>query len=221
MSESETTKRVEELVQVDADTHYDPSTYLSPSRLASIGYQVLYINREYPRSRLLEIGVGSGVAAGFFRQMGCDVSTLDVDAKLSPTILGSVTEIPVEDNAFESFVCCQVLEHLPWEESKKAIKELHRVATLGGVISVPTVRPSVGLRIFPFKKRPRTLTLPGLWPGSRQLHCPGEHSWELGFGVSLKQFQSTLTEAGFCVIEQRQPVENPYHHFFVLEKLKA
>lgn len=211
-------KDVERYIQVDAESHYNPASYLNPQRLASIGYQVQYLNRYFPKSKVLEVGVGTGLGAKFFKELGCEVSTLDVDSKLSPTVLGSVTEIPLADNAYESFVCCQVLEHLPWEEARKALRELHRVAVKGGIISVPAVSACLSIRFFPFRRNPRSLTfpLPGL--GSRKLHVPGEHHWELGRGVSLRQFLKELAEVGFVVKEQHRVVENPFHHFLVLDR---
>jgi len=211
------TKRTEDWVQVEADQHYASTAYLDPARLASIGYQLRYINENFPRSRVLEIGVGTGLTVDLMRRIGCEVTTLDVDAKLNPDIFSSVTEIPVEDGAFEVFTCCQVLEHLPWEDSQNALRELRRVTTKGGVVSVPTVRPRLGIRIYPVTRNKRTLMLPGLWPRSRTLHVPDEHHWELGIGVSLRQFRAALAESGFVVTSERQPIENPFHHFFVVK----
>lgn len=216
MPESTPTKRPEDWVQVDAG-QYLSAGYLNPFRLASIGYQLRYVDKHFPKSRVLEIGVGAGLTADLMRRIGCQVTTLDVDAKLNPDLVSSVTEIPTEDGAFDAFTCCQVLEHLRWEDSRRALRELRRVSTKGGVLSVPTVRPRLGLRVFPFKRNHRTLMLPGLWPRSRRLHVPNEHSWELGLGVSMRQFQSALAESGFRIVDQRQPIENPFHHFFVLK----
>ena len=209
---------VADWVQVDGDTAYNPASYLAPSRLASIGHQVSYLHRYFPDSSVLEVGVGSGMATDLARRMGHRVSTLDVDAKLFPTILASVTEIPVEEGAFDAFSCCQVLEHLRWEDAQRAISELRRIAALGGVISVPTSRPRVGIRVFPYSGSFATLMLPNLWPRRWHINCPEEHQWELGLGVSVGRFRRAIRGAGFRIDEERQPIENPYHHFFVVTR---
>ena len=216
MSDNPPSKRPEDWVQVDADHHYLSAIYMNPGRLASIGYQLCYIDQHFPKSSVLEIGVGTGMTADLMRRIGCRVTTLDVDAKLSPDLISSVTEIPSEDGAFEAFTCCQVLEHLQWDEARVALRELRRVSTRGGVISVPTVRPRLGVRVFPYKRNKATLMLPGLWPRSRSLHVPDQHFWELELGVSLRQFRASLAETGFKIVLERQPIENPYHHFFVV-----
>ena len=215
-AEDQPSREVADWVQVDGDTAYNPASYLAPSRLASIGYQVSYLHRYFPDSSVLEVGVGSGLAADLSRQMGHRVSTLDVDEKLSPTILASVTEIPVGDGEFDAFACCQVLEHLPWADAQKAIAELRRVASRGGVISVPTSRPRLGFRVFPYSSSFATLMLPNLWPRRRRINCPEQHQWELGIGVSVRRFRAALGDAGFQIVYERQPIENPYHHFFVV-----
>lgn len=217
-AEDQPSRDVADWVQVDGDTAYNPASYLAPSRLASIGHQVSYLHRYFPDSHVLEIGVGSGLAADLARKMGHRVSTLDVDEKLSPTILASVTEIPAEDGDFDAFTCCQVLEHLPWEDAQAAIGELHRVASIGGVISVPTARPRLGIRVFPYTGSFATLMLPSIWPRRRRINCPDQHYWELGLGVSLSRFRSALRDAGFRIDDERQPIENPYHHFFVVAR---
>ena len=210
-------KKPEDWVQVDADTHYTSVQYLNPARLASIGYQLRYVYQHFPGSRVLEVGVGTGLAAELMTRIGCTVSTLDVDAKLAPTVVGSVTDIPLEDGAYDAFVCCQVLEHISWSDAKRALAELRRVTSLGGVLSVPTVRPRLGVRLYPFLRNTRTVMLPVPWPASRKLHVPGEHQWELGIGVSLRQLRQAIHDAGFEIAEERQPIENPFHHFFVLK----
>lgn len=209
---------VADWVQVDGDAHYLPQHYLAPRRMAAIGYQVSLLHEHFPKASLLEVGVGSGLSASLCQQMGYEVSTLDVDAKLNPTILASVTEIPADDGAFGAFVCCQVLEHLPWNDSRQALRELARVASQGGVLSVPTVRARLGLRVFPYRGNHATLMLPAPWPSSRRMHCPDQHHWELGIGVSLKDFRAACADVGFKIVYERQPIEHPYHHFFVVTK---
>jgi SAM-dependent methyltransferase len=215
VSDFTSTKRPEDWVQVEA-SQYLSSDYLNPPRLASIGYQLRYVDKHFPAARVLEIGVGAGLTADLMRRIGCKVTTLDVDANLNPDLVSSVTEIPAEDGAFDAFTCCQVLEHLKWEDSCVALRELRRVTTKGGVLSIPTVRPRLGLRVFPYKRNHRTLMLPGFWPRSRSLHVPNEHYWELGLGVSMRKFDAAVRDVGFRIVDQRQPIENPFHHFFVV-----
>jgi len=49
----------------------------------------------------------------------------------------SATELPFEDQSFDSAVCCEVLEHLTRPEGPKFFAELKRVCRQGFVITTP------------------------------------------------------------------------------------
>lgn len=200
-------------VQV-TEEHYDVRSYLHPGRMASVGYQVRMADALVQNAELLEVGVGAGITAALLQRMGHRVSTLDVDRKLSPTLSGSVTAIPAPDKSFDVFVCCQVLEHLPWTDAQQALQELQRVSRTGGVISVPSMNSFVGIRLHPLTRGVRTAVLPAWFPWPKQMHCKLQHHWELGAGLSLRVFRQAVREAGFSIVQEVRPIENPYHHFF-------
>lgn len=54
--------------------------------------------------------------------------------------LGSVTELPFNDNSFDVITCLEVLEHVP--DTKKVISELLRVASKYIILSVPSKEDS-------------------------------------------------------------------------------
>jgi SAM-dependent methyltransferase len=170
--------RPAEGVQVASADHYLSSHYLSPHRMASIGYQVSFLSKYFGAGNVLEIGTGSGVTRHLLTLQGNAVSTLDVDERLKPDIVGSVTEIPASDEAFDAFVCCQVLEHIPWEAAQMAMRELYRVSRRGGVISVPTNRARCFIKLF---NRSHTGWQRVPIPLRRYKHIrqPDQHHWEL------------------------------------------
>jgi len=49
----------------------------------------------------------------------------------------SATELPFEDQAFDSAVCCEVLEHLTRPEGPKLLAELRRVCRQGFIVTTP------------------------------------------------------------------------------------
>lgn len=210
-------RQIEDWVQVEsAVAHYDPMSYLSPQRMASIGYQFRLLHKYFPHGKILEVGVGSGLAAQLLRQLGHTVETLDVDNRLSPNVLGSVTDIPCENKSYESFTCCQVLEHLPWEIVPQALSELHRISSAGGVISVPTNQPSLGISLHNFNYcGSRKIKLPKL--RKQRIRTIPEHHWELEANITTRQFLNELKTAGFRLVYDIQPVQNFFHHFFVIE----
>ncbi len=90
---------------------------------------------------VIDLGSGTGVHANLF-----NVTYVAVDSSFSLLKSGTtgkkeffvaadITRLPFKDNAFSSFVCRSVLEHL--KNPDAAIREAHRVCQKGGIIEVP------------------------------------------------------------------------------------
>ena len=146
---------------------------------------------------------------------------MDLQSELKPDIVASVTDLPLADNSVDVSLCCQVLEHLPFDLFAVAMKELARVATLGVVLSLPDARPHYEIR----------LRLPKLgsfkWAGTRPYHVPKKrrdavwessgHYWEVGYRETpLTRVLGVLRANGLTVTRTWRVSENPYHRFFVL-----
>ncbi len=56
--------------------------------------------------------------------------TLDINSKNNPDIIGSVLDIPLNENSVDSIISTQVLEHV--KNPQKAISEFYRVIKKGG-----------------------------------------------------------------------------------------
>jgi len=56
--------------------------------------------------------------------------TLDISEKYSPTILGDIHAMPLEDKSVDGILCLSVLEHL--HNPQLAIKEMNRILADGG-----------------------------------------------------------------------------------------
>lgn len=207
-------------VQVDAASHYRPSRYLSPRRMASIGWQLQLMAEHFPCGSNLEVGGGTGLARQLLTQEGFRVRTLDVDPALRPDVVGSVTQLPFADAAFDTILCCQVLEHVPWDASQLAMRELHRVCRTGGVISVPSVRRAAAL-VMIGPRRDGSRTVSGRNFGPAPLRHTREHYWELEAGVTERAFRDAIRATGFEIVRDLRPVTWMYHHFFVLRKAGA
>jgi SAM-dependent methyltransferase len=123
---------------------YSSRAYNTKERFCSFWHQLDETLSLDPRT-VLEIGPGEGLVSDWLRRAGVDVTTVDIDPALSPDILGSATELPFENRSFDVVVCCEVLEHLPFEQSRRAMSEVARVSRTGAVISVPDNRPWVGV----------------------------------------------------------------------------
>lgn len=81
------------------------------------------------RGRVLDIGAG-GVRR-YKRFFNCsEYITLDMDKNNKPDVIGSATDLPFQDNSFDSAVMTQVLGDI--FEFKKALKEVSRVLKKDG-----------------------------------------------------------------------------------------
>lgn len=214
----------ETMTAIPDAAHYDQD-YVGTTRVHSYAHALSAALTLRPRTAL-EVGVGTGIVAHALSALGVRVTTLDVEASLSPDLLADVCEIPVDDGAFDVALCCQVLEHLPFERFVPALRELRRVTTRGLVLSVPDQDRYLALRA----------TLPKLgqvnwwWslPRLRPTPVPKRrfdemgHYWEIGFaGTSRRQVLSAIGSAGWCVAREWRVPELSWHHFFVLEAARG
>jgi ubiquinone/menaquinone biosynthesis C-methylase UbiE len=166
----------------------------------------------------LEIGVGTGLVTDYLRKMtGANVTTVDIDPKLHPDVVADIVELPFNESAFECAMACEVLEHMPFEQTQIALKELRRVAR-NAIISVPnsgycaqvelTVGPHRILRQFDMSwYRRRTL-----------VKVTGQHYWELEIQEYPKsRFVEAIKSAGWRVVEDIRNPEFLFHEYFILK----
>lgn len=204
--------------QVDK-SHYGVK-YRAQDRWDSYWHQLDIIGRIAPR-RILEIGPGGGVLTRELRASGVEVTTLDIAPDVQPDIVGSITDIPVTDKAFDAVVAFEVLEHIRFEDVPHAFTELARVTQRHVVVSVP--HPGyVFLAQFKIPLVPRFnifFMIPFFW----KTHVfNGEHHWELGKrGYPKSRFIEAAASAGLTLISTTRYPDVPPHRFFVFEKRSA
>ena len=202
--------------QVNKDV-YENGKYEHSGRWASYYYQIKNIIKTNPRN-ILEIGPGSGVTSWFLKSQGFSVTTMDIAEDLNPDVVGDITEMPFKENQFDTISCCEVLEHLPFEESIKALKEIKRVSKKFAVISIPDHRRvlfSLNIKLPFLEERYFILRFP-----SFKVHkFNGLHYWEIGhIGYPLSKVRKTIKDIGFLIEEDFTIPENPMVHFFILRK---
>lgn len=206
-------------LQVEAE-HYFRKRYLHKQRWLNFWYQIEAITKTEAKS-ILEIGPGNGIVTDTLRKMGYHVDTLDIDPKLDPTFVGSVTNIPLQTDSYDLVLCAEVLEHLPFDESKKGMSEIQRVTRKHAVITLPHTGkgfafiwkvPLIPWQNWGFK-------IPHFW----ETHAfNGQHYWEVGKNGTSRQFvQDAIERAGFHVIRSTMNVDDPAHILYFAEKKEA
>ena len=152
--------------QIDK-SHYEFHNCISQDRWISLWYQLSEVRSLKPRS-VLEVGPGPGLLKTFAKNCGVSVETVDIDPELRPDCVASATSLPFSENAYGCVCAFQMLEHLPYRESVKALAEMVRVADDYVLISLPDAKvlwtyslyfPKIGQVAFHFP-RPRLFDPP-------------------------------------------------------------
>ncbi len=201
--------------QVDKDS-YNFHSYSHPDRWVSYYHQLDSVLGLSPHN-ILEVGVGDGVTRDYIRSnTTIPYTSIDIAEDLHPDIVGSVTALPFADASYDVVCAFEVLEHLPFEEFEKALREMKRVSRRHVVISLPHFGPPVQFMFkIPFF---RAIKFSVKIPYAQPHRFNGQHYWEIGKkGYAPSKIRAIL-ERHFTITKEFIPFESQYHHFFVLEK---
>ncbi|MEK7098909.1 MAG: class I SAM-dependent methyltransferase [Patescibacteria group bacterium] len=170
---------------------------------------------------VLEIGPSHGLVTGYLRKFGVKVTTLDIKPEYTPDVVGDVCELPFADDSFSMAIACEVLEHMPFTDSLKALRELRRVVKRTIFISVPDARRTLlQMRLkLPFcREISLTIRVPTL---QRQIVTVARaHNWEIGKrGYPPSYVRSSIRRAGFRILREGSLPDTPRNYYFLLEKI--
>jgi predicted SAM-dependent methyltransferase len=199
-------------------SHYQFSKYLKKGRWISIWHQIDEVIKCNP-FKVLEIGPGPGIFKHVLNNNGITVETVDIDPELEPDYVASATQLPFKDNSYDCVCAFQMLEHIPYEESLIAFKEMVRVSKKNVVISLPDVQISGYYSIYvPFIGNYRLQIITPILKKKKHVFN-GEHYWEISKkGYSLKKVIADLSKNKVRLLRNFRVNENTYHHFFIFEK---
>lgn len=199
------------------DNAYLTLRYSSKSRWLSYWYQISAALEISPED-ILVVGKGSGVTDNTLKLITggkIKVVTVDIDPSVSPDIVGSVTELAFDDGTFDVAICCQVLEHIPFEMFPVALRELQRVISRRLVLSLPHARKFFRLSVsLPYLGEKDMIVK---YPFTKKSIRSKNHFWEIGRPVSRRE---VVKEIGrYFEIEKEFLNEiNGSHRFFILKK---
>jgi SAM-dependent methyltransferase len=197
--------------------HYEGAAYRSGERWMSYWHQLELVRACKPSS-VLEVGVGEGVVAERLKQDGVAVTTVDIAQDLHPDVVGSVTDLPFDDESFDLVLAAEILEHIEWSDVPQALAEIRRVTKRHVMISVP--HPgwvfSISYKLPLFPKIDLLFQIPFFW---NKHHFNGEHYWELGKkGYPVSRFTKAAADAGLSLVSYTKYQDDPAHRFFVFKK---
>jgi len=202
-----------------AREHYFNELYDTKERFISYWHQINEIIKLKP-NKVLEVGTGNGFVSKYLMEKGLDVTTLDIAQELKPNVAGSVLSIPFTNKSLDVVTCYEVLEHLPYVDFTKALKEIDRVSREHVILSLPDhtaiYRFNIELpRIKPIKK-----LIPHPFPRPSHHEFDGVHHWIIGkTNYPLTRIELDIKRTGFKIIKSYRVFEFYGHRFFLLEKL--
>lgn len=206
--------------------------YLSLERMASYYYQ-MDLTLDALESvggdslRILEVGGSNNILtsclSSYFAANGQthEIVSLDLDPSASPDIVGDVREIPLGEGSVDVAVCCEVLEHLPFEDVARALRELKRVTHGFVILTIPHASLYLSLVARASRRQMRSLLLNLLEPsfiGFKRGRLEWSHHWEIGYrGYPVSRLTSLMSDEGFRVERDFRNPLFPTHHFFFLK----
>ncbi|MBN2087477.1 class I SAM-dependent methyltransferase [Candidatus Peregrinibacteria bacterium] len=201
-------------IQVPKGHYYENYDYLE--RFISYYYQIDFVRKLKPKN-VLEIGIGNKTVSNYLKQTGIKTDTCDFDKNLEPDYVADIRQLPFKDESYDVVMACEILEHLPWEDLDKALKELNRVSKKHILISIPY--PSIYCEIiihFPIIK---SIYFFFQWPFPlKKIEFAGEHYWEMGRKNHPAKVVRKKIKRHFKILEEFRPKLDKYHCLFLLEK---
>ncbi len=198
--------------------HYFKKSYDTKARFISYWHQIDEIVQINPTT-ILEIGIGNGFVSDYLKKRGYNIKTIDIDERLKPDYIGNVLNLPFDDSSFQVVSCCEVLEHIPYENFKTALSEIYRVTNNYAIISIPDVTRAyrLDIQIPKIGEITKLIVLP---KRKKIIHkFDGEHYWEIGKkNYPLNKIINDINLSGFTVLKTYRIFEFTYHRFFILKK---
>jgi hypothetical protein len=189
--------------------------YSDKRRWISYYWQIYYIFSLNVKD-VLEIGPGFAVVGDVIKRH-LIYKMMDINDDLNPDYVGSVTKVPIKDNRFDLIICCEVLEHIRFEDFRIALRELQRVTKRWVMISLPYACMffHIGIDLFGFKLCDISFRIPKFW----ERHSKDKyHYWEIGKrGYPINRIKKVIKEY-FKIEKCFYDKLNPYHQFFILKK---
>lgn len=205
--------------QVEKEQYLDKK-YLTLARWSSYWHQINEISHLQILS-ILEIGPGNNIVSSVLREMGYMVSTLDIDEKINPDFVDDIlAPKKIKGKKFDLILACQILEHLEYQDSLLAIKNLMSNSNRYLIISLPIYNRfnmKINIELIGIRLK-KAMCFNFLSPKPKHIFN-GEHYWAIGKkGFNLNKIRTDIKSKGLLIIKEFRPFEKTNHYFFVLEK---
>lgn len=125
----------------DYHRNLDPNWSYTPTYLRKIAFVRRHIRDMGSMARILDGGCGEGVLVEEFKAQGYRIEGLDLNYGSEHVRVGSILNMPYEDESFDLVLLLDVLEHLTYVEQPVALSEVNRVLKANGTLlaSIPNL----------------------------------------------------------------------------------
>lgn len=207
--------------QVKKDFYFKKK-YRDLNRFISYYYQIEMTLKVLNKGdKVLEIGIGDRVFSDYLKKMGIDIATCDFDKDLKPDYVADVKNLGVAENSFDVILAYEILEHLPFDDFAKCLKELKRASKKYVIISLPYRSACFEIIIkFPFIRtilKKQFIDIFLRIPLNFEEGISRQHFWEIDKNkFSFKKVRNIITN-DFKIIKEFRPPVDYHHYFFILE----
>jgi len=199
---------------------YFSEGYFSVDHFISITEQIRLVS-SLKRKNILEIGIGNGLVSDFLKKAGLNVTTVDINPNLNPDIVGSVTDLAeiLHQRKFDIVLCAEVLEHMPFSNFEKAIRNIAALTNEYAILTLPRCQKIIFDMQFNIKLPKLPYLEKGLFLSLPQCNVATEHHWELDSNkiTKVKNIKKILSKY-FIILNYKRIRFRPYHYYFVLKK---
>lgn len=179
-------------------------------------YRYYFIIKEVIALRpknILEIGVGNEIVKNCLAKFIRDYKIMDINSKLNPDILSDLREFhPELKEKFDCIICADVLEHMPFNDLEKNLRNIHTYLIPEGraLITIPH-RSVQFMFISSFSpNKPFIFSFPsgfcftprGFYSRfiKKEIWKDSTHCWEIGDGIIKKgDVECAIMKVGFNV----------------------
>jgi phospholipid N-methyltransferase len=184
--------------------------YYSRKRIPHQWMQLDLLSR-IDAKRILEVGPAMGAVTAMLENSGYEVTTLDYmeqqfDYPKVPNIERNLLDVtPAEIRGYDAIICCETLEHLPWDKVAKILDTLYQSEAKYLLTSVPYMGFQITFDIYLNAKTSRTYFSMKKLLNLRDFVPEPEfgHQWEVGYRqYSLKKWEAKITAAGYKIIDR-------------------
>ncbi|RYH00253.1 MAG: class I SAM-dependent methyltransferase [Alphaproteobacteria bacterium] len=207
--------------------YYRFSEYVSLDRFNTYWYQINEVLNLQPKN-VAEIGVGTGVVKYLIEGVGVPVTTIDINEKLRPDVVSSITSAAAALNAqtFDVVLCSRVFHHIPFSDVESALENIWQLSNKYAVLvlAAEDFRIYSAFRVTAKREKFFSLPLP-LFLKRIILKVTKEHSsyyhnlWKINSSRSSgKNEVNSLIGSRFSILKCYPVPTNHGHVIYVLKK---